>query len=38
MYIVEIIWLASWPVMMWLTYKLTRIALKRLDEIVDEKN
>jgi len=34
MYIAEIIWFLSWPVMMWVAYKLSFAAIKKFDELV----
>jgi hypothetical protein len=32
MYIKEILWLVSWPVFIWVSYKIIRFALKKLDK------
>jgi len=32
----EILWLASWPVFLWLSYKLSIITIKRLEKIEEE--
>jgi len=31
MYLKEILWLISWPVFIWFSYKMVRYALKKLD-------
>ena len=32
MYITEIIWLLVWPVLIWVSYKLITLALKKYEE------
>lgn len=31
MYIIEILWLISWPVLIWFSYKMIRFALRKLE-------
>jgi len=32
MYLTEIIWLISWPVFIWVSYKLSVLAIKRFEK------
>ena len=32
MYTSEIIWLISWPVIIWFTYKMVRLTLKKFEK------
>lgn len=32
MYTSEIIWLISWPVIIWFTYKMVKLALKKFEK------
>lgn len=31
-YLTEILWLISWPVLIWVSYKLSVFAVKKLDD------
>jgi len=32
MYITEIIWLALWPVLIWVSYKLSVLAIEKIEK------
>ncbi len=36
MYTEQIIWFLMWPVMIWFSYKMVRLALKKYEKNVDE--
>jgi len=38
MYIKEILWLLSWPLVIWFTYKMVRFALKKFDKKLEREN
>jgi hypothetical protein len=33
MYLKEILWLVSWPVLIWFAYKMVRFAINKFDKV-----
>lgn len=38
MYLSSVLWLLSWPVLIWVSYLLIRFAIRKFEEINDASN